>query len=209
MPSSQYHDDSISLNGHQSKSPNHRPKVTIIGVSMLKLINPSTLRKNLKQNVRVKTFPGVRLNDMEYYVKPTIATAPGCIIFHTGTNDVKYESSRAIVKKICTIGKQITDTLLNTKLVISQLITNTDEPNLATKTSEVNKKIIVVCTNQNWATISRDNIKSDVLSPYGVYLTRQGTAILTRNYINCVLNTYTLKLLSQKNYLSPWRESNR
>ena len=47
-PSSQHHDDSISLNGHQSKSPKHRPKVTIVRDSMLKLINPSILRTNLK-----------------------------------------------------------------------------------------------------------------------------------------------------------------
>ena len=81
--SSQHHDDSISLNGHKSKSPNHRPKVTIVGDLMFKLINPSILGKNFKQNVRVKVFPGARLDDMEYYIKPTISTAPECIIFHT------------------------------------------------------------------------------------------------------------------------------
>lgn len=36
------------------------------------------------------------------------------------------------------IGKQITEGIPKTKLAISQIITRADEPNLATKVSEVN-----------------------------------------------------------------------
>ena len=54
-------------NSDNTKQPNQigRPvKVAIVGDSMIKYVNPSKLRKSIKQNVHVKTFPGAKVSDM-------------------------------------------------------------------------------------------------------------------------------------------------
>jgi hypothetical protein len=59
------------INSDNTKQPNQigRPvKVAIVGDSMIKYVNPSKLRKSIKQNVHVKTFPGAKVSDMHHYV---------------------------------------------------------------------------------------------------------------------------------------------
>ena len=55
--------ESKVINSDNTKQPNQigRPvKVAIVGDSMIKYVNPSKLRKSIKQNVHVQTFPGAK-----------------------------------------------------------------------------------------------------------------------------------------------------
>ena len=124
---------------NQPDIPSQRNKITIIGDSMLKMLNPTLLRKSLKRSIRIKTFPGARFKDMEHYIKPTLESSPDYLIIHAGTNDLKYKSTKTITKEICTFGDQAATSLPNSTLVISQVITRSDDPNLAVKIKEVNK----------------------------------------------------------------------
>ena len=63
----------------QSKRPSHRSKITIVGDSMLKYLNPTKLRQNLRKNVLVRTFPDAK-------VQPTLSTSPETLVLHVGTN---------------------------------------------------------------------------------------------------------------------------
>ena len=75
------------------------------------------------------------------------------------------------------------DTNPSTKVSISEIITRTDDPNLAAKIKRVNADIQKVCKQNNWRLISNENINRSHLNSYGVHLNRQGTANLAKNII--------------------------
>jgi lysophospholipase L1-like esterase len=63
---------------------------------------------------------------------------------------------------------------------ISVIITRADNPNLATKVSEINAKLPQVCITNNWGFISHENIDGTHLNTSGVHLNKQGTAIMAQ-----------------------------
>ena len=60
----------------QPKRPVHCSKITIVGDSMLKYLNPTKLRQNLRKRVFIRTFPGAKATDMRHYVQPTLSRSP-------------------------------------------------------------------------------------------------------------------------------------
>ena len=110
---------------HNDKSriaPPHQSNVRIIGGSILRSLNTSILRRNLKHKVSVKTFPGARLEDMEHYIKSTLSSSPEYLVIHVGTNDLKYESSQIISDKLRLLDEQVGNSLLNRKIIIPKLL---------------------------------------------------------------------------------------
>ena len=105
---------------------------------MLKYVNPAKLRKSTKYNINVKTFPGTKVEDMKYYVKPALAKAPDQLILHVGTNDIKHTSSQEIANSISTLGQEIEKQQPKTNLIISELIIRNDYPKLNMKIKEIN-----------------------------------------------------------------------
>ena len=87
---------SVEHTDGQPSSPPSRCKITIVGDSTLRMLNPTRLRRNLKKSVSVKTFPGARLKDMKHYINPTLESLPECIVIHAGTNDLKNKSTEMI-----------------------------------------------------------------------------------------------------------------
>ncbi|CAB4022193.1 Hypothetical predicted protein, partial [Paramuricea clavata] len=119
-----------------------RPNVAIVGDSMLKHINPTQLRRSTRSfNTQIKTFPGAKVSDMEYYVKPTLARTPDHLILHVGTNDVRQSTPQEITNAISMLGQQIKKELPTTNLAISEVITRNDDPSLNTKITELNTKL--------------------------------------------------------------------
>ena len=162
-----------------------RPNVAIVGDSMLKHINPAQLRRSTRNfNTQIRTFPGAKVSDMEYYVKPTLARAPDHLILHVGTNDVRHSSVQEITNAISTLSQNIKKELPTTNLAMSQVITRNDDPTLNAKIMELNTKLSQVCTNNKWKIITHRNISSEHLNPYGLHLSKQGTAKLAQNFTN-------------------------
>lgn len=131
----------------QSSKLDRHVDVAIVGDSMIKYVNPAKLRKSLKRNVNVKTFPGAIVADMHHYVKPTLNYAPDYLIMHVGTNDLKQSSPHQISTSIANLGQEINKKFPTTKLIISELITRNDDPQINTKVKQVNTKLSQVCTN--------------------------------------------------------------
>jgi hypothetical protein len=180
-------------NSDNAKRPNQigRPsKVAIVGDSMIKYVNPSKLRKSIKQNVHVKTFPGAKVADMHHYVKPTLKQAPEYLVLHVGTNDLKQSSPRQISTSIANLGQEIQNIAPTTKLIISEVITRNDDPQISAKVKEVNTKLLQVCKNNKWEHISHKNIVEKHLNPYGVHLNRHGTIALAKNFTDFLKATY-------------------
>jgi hypothetical protein len=138
------------INSDNTKQPNQigRPvKVAIVGDSMIKYVNPSKLRKSIKQNVHVKTFPGAKVSDMHHYGKPTLKQAPDYLVLHVGTNDLKQSSPRQISTSLANLGQEIQTSVPTTKLIISEVIMRNDDPQISAKVKEVNSKLLQVCKN--------------------------------------------------------------
>ena len=162
-----------------------RPNVTIVGDSMLKHINPTQLRRSTRSfNTQIRTFPGAKVRDMEYYIKPTLARAPDHLILHVGTNDVRNSSPQEITNAISMLGQNIKKELPTANLVISEIITRNDDPSLNMKIMELSTKLSQVCTNNKWKIITHRNISSDHLNSYGLHLSKQGKAKLAQNFAN-------------------------
>ena len=174
-------------NSKETRQTYHHPhpNVTIVGDSMLKHINPTQLRRSTRSfNTQIRTFPGAKVRDMEYYIKPTLARAPDHLILHVGTNDVRNSSPQEIINAISMLGQNIKKELPTTNLVISEIITRNDDPSLNMKIMELNTKLSQVCTNNKWKIIAHRNISSDHLNSYGLHLSKQGTAKLAQNFTN-------------------------
>ena len=73
------------------------------------------------------------------------------------------------------LGQQIKKELRTTTLVVSEVITRNDHPNLNLKIKELNTKLSQVCSNNKWKFISRNNILTVHLNPHALHLNRQGT----------------------------------
>ena len=109
-------------NDQQSKRPSHRSKITIVGDSMLKYLNPTKLRQNLRKIVLVRTFPGAKVMDMKHYVQPTLSTSPETLVLHVGTNDLSQKSVQEVLQDLTSLGQSICTDSPTTKLVISGII---------------------------------------------------------------------------------------
>ena len=168
---------------HQAGNQN-RANVVIVGDSMLKYVNPAKLRKSTKYNINVKTFPGAKVEDMKYYVKPALDKASDQLILHVGTNDIKHTSPQEIANSISSLGQEIEKQQPKTNLIISELIIRNDDPKLNMKIKELNDKLTQVCKNNKWDLINHKNILPNHLNEYGLHLTRQRTACLAKNFKN-------------------------
>ncbi|CAB4029708.1 Scavenger receptor cysteine-rich type 1 M130, partial [Paramuricea clavata] len=119
----------------------HRLNVAIIGDSMVKHLNPSKLRKGTKHNINVQTFSGANVADMRYYVKPAISRSPDYLLLHVGTNDLKQQTPQQIAGSISTLCQEIVKESPNTKIVLSKVITRSDDSSLDSKIKELNCKL--------------------------------------------------------------------
>ena len=165
----------------QSKRPSHHSKIAIVGDSMLKYLNSTKLRQNLRKNVLVRTFPGAKVKDMKHYVQPTLSTPPETLVLHVGTNDLSQKSVQEVLQDLTSLGQSICTDSPTTKLVISGIIKRTDNSNLTSKVSELNATLRQVCTTNNWGYISHESIDRTHLNTSGVHLNKKGTAIMAQN----------------------------
>ena len=68
------------------------------------MLQPTKLTRSVGQRVRVKTFPGATIADMEHYVQPTLHKKPKLVVLHAGTNDLQYKEPKELadgMKLLC------------------------------------------------------------------------------------------------------------
>ena len=92
---------------------------------MLSGIEERTISKRDKK-IQVKNFPGATIYDMYNYIKPLLKKWPDNIILHVGTNNTVNEPSKMVLDKLLNLKKFIEHTLPESNVVISNLITRTD-----------------------------------------------------------------------------------
>ena len=63
-------------------------------------------------------------------------------------------------------------------------MTRTDKTEYKQKVKEVNVRLVDLCNQNNWDLICHNNIEVRHLNPYGIHLTKQGTAVLAKNFVS-------------------------
>ena len=115
----------ISPNSNENLQKWSRNAVLIVGDSMLSGIDERRISKR-DRKIKVKNFPGATIDGMYDYIKPLVKKCPDDIILHVGTNNTVNELSKVVLGKLLDLKKFIEKTLPESNVVISNLITRTD-----------------------------------------------------------------------------------
>ena len=78
------------------------------------------------RKIKVKNFPGATISDIYDYIKPLLKKCPDNTILRVGTHNTVTESSKVVLGKLLDLKKFIEKTLPESNVVISNLITRTD-----------------------------------------------------------------------------------
>ena len=98
------------------------------------------------RKVKVKNFPGATIDDMYDCIKPLLKKYPDDILLHVGTISTVNEPSEVVLCKLLDQKISIEHTLPESNVVISNLITSTDN-GTASLTSKMqdSKKLKQTC----------------------------------------------------------------
>ena len=185
LESSNQHNNDTNCNRFEVYHQEKRNKTAIIiGDSMVKNVQSWRLKAALKQNVKLRSFSGAKIADMEHYIKPAIEEKADLYIAHFGTNDLRTDQHpEAIAEKIVDVAMKMK--METNDVVISAICSRGDEYN--DKASEVNKYLKSICSSRNIGLISNENIYKDRhLNNSRLHLNRSGDAILASNFRNMI-----------------------
>ena len=169
----------------ESQSGEQKRRIDIVGDSMLKGLKGHKMSRTDK--VRVTTFSGCSTRDMFDYIKPTINRKPDQLIVHVGTNSLRDSPNpTTCAGEIIDLADSIKNALPTTGLVLSTLITRSDDVKLARQMGEVNKILSQHCDKKHWTVLEHSNITERHLNRSGLHLNKVGTTHLACNFIQCI-----------------------
>ena len=181
---------SVEKNGKENyNQPNktrgsNKRKTVIIGDSMLKGVQAWKLKKHLKENIKVKSFSGATIEDMNHYVIPSKKEEPNVFIIHAGTNNLKdNKSSEELANEIMELGKSLSTP--RNDVAISGICHRADGNE--ERIFEINEHLKRNCSDGKLFYIDNDNILSNRhLNMSGLHLNARGNSLLANNFINCL-----------------------
>ena len=147
------------------------------------IINGVDERKiSSSRKVKVRSFPGARIQDMYHYLMPIIEKEPDYIILHIGTNDAVTSEPQQIVDDLLALKLFVKEKLKNCKVIISLPTKRTDNAKAASRNLVVIQKLLQLKIQ----TMDNSNILDQHLSKRGLHLNNQGTVRLAMNFISHV-----------------------
>ena len=155
----------------------------MLGDSMVKKLNRFLLTRKLNPKclVKVRPFSSAKVRCMHDHVTPTVQDFnPDDIILHCGTNDLSSERTASqIARSIVELALSLESK--DNKISISLIIPRND--NLSNKASEVNSRLVHMCTERNIRYI--DHINSiqpeNHLNETKLHFNRYGTIAFANN----------------------------
>ena len=167
-----------------------RPCTIIVGDSTVKhLHGKSIANKTSRDNIiLVKPFPGARTKAMKHYVSPDLEKKPDLVILHTGTNDLKSDSSPD------EIANEITSLALSVKekghqIAVSGILPRGDR--FSKKAKDVNDCLEIQCKEHNIDVISHENINTrSHLNQDRLHPNRKGQYMMGNNFSTFINNFY-------------------
>ena len=135
-------------------------------------------RMSDKNNVvRVRSFPGATIEDMDDYIKPSSRASPDNLIIHIGTNNLPSDEPKQIVDKITKLAEAFQHSSPNTSIAISELAPRNDSGELNSKGKSVNRLLRPSCVSRGW-TYLEHGLDAESLNSKGLHLNKKGTAQL-------------------------------
>ena len=188
------------MNKPESEKPNNREIPTdehrqqrrskytaVLGDSLLKGIRRDKISRSTKRRVSIGCFPGATIEDMKYYIKPTLKRKPDHIILHIGTNNCLTNSATEVTAGIATLCDEINQDLPDAHITISELITRDDKQNAKVKICEINEALKQYSEqNSKVSLLSHYNIDNKALNGSKLHLNEAGTKVFAKNIINCI-----------------------
>ena len=175
------------MSSQQKKSDEKR--VFIVGDSYIKNVNGYDVSGNTEQcRVYIRPSLGAKVRCMEDHIKQVIRDNPDHEIFHIGTNDVPSDKSAEDV------AKSIVELALSAKsascdVSISNILVRKDRHQ--SKCQEVNDHLKEICVEKNINLIDHSkNIKPQHLNKSRLHLTKKGTSILSKTFIQEIRNIF-------------------
>ena len=122
------------------------------------------------------------------YIKPLLKKCPDNILLHVGTNNTVNEPSKMVLDKFLNLKKYTEHTLLESNVVVSNLITRTDNGKAS---------LTVVKTNEHLHGLQMDiidngNITSNELNKGGLHLNPRASGKLAINFIRRIKKFVTI-----------------
>ena len=136
-------------------------------------------RNNSKRDrkVKVKNFPGARIDDMYDYIKPLLKKYPDNITCETN-NTVNYPS-KMVLDKLLNLKKFVEGILPESNVVISNLLTRTDNGKASLTVIKTNEYLNGLLMD----VIDNGNINSNGLNKGGLHLNPRGLSKLAITFI--------------------------
>ena len=113
------------------------------------------------------------------YIKPLLKKCSDNIILHVGTNSTVTESSKVVLGKLFDLKKFVENTLPESNVIISDLITRADNGKTSLTVSKTNEHL----HGFQMDIINNGNITSNELNKAGLHLNPRGLGKVTINFI--------------------------
>ena len=91
--------------------------VLIVGDSVVSGLRESKM--SFRRNIKVRFFPGARIQDMCYYLVPLLRKRTNKVILHVGTNDAPHIRADEILEELGKLKNLIWEMLPSVKIILS------------------------------------------------------------------------------------------
>ena len=125
----------------------------MIGDSILCGLKESKMSQ--KRLIKDRTFPGVIIQDMKFFVVPHLKKKPDNIIIHVGTNNAHHSSSHEMFHEIKSLRNLILKYLPSARITIFTPVLRIDKAHV----NDINDDFRELVKKSNLDYISQKNIK--------------------------------------------------
>ena len=170
--------------GHNKKT---KSNTVIVGDSMTKYVKGWEM-SSATNRVTAKSFPGASIEDMTDFIKPILRKKPDKIILHIGTNNLRNDEATTVADGITNLAHSIEQQCPDIEIIISAIITRSDDMSASSRVRETNKLVKSMCDQNNWYFIANSNIRITHLNARGLHLNHSGSLLLQNNFKLAIAN---------------------
>ena len=132
--------------------------------------------------MKVRAFPGAKVEDLYDYLTPLLTKEPTTIILHAGSNNSTSKDAPAIVDKLLLLKQHIRTILPSCKVYLSSPTLRLDNPSAGFVLCQVSDML----KHLDIDIINNDNINASFVGRAGLHLNMRGAGKLASNFIKAM-----------------------
>ena len=170
---------------NQDNSQNHPWKkgtTLIIGDSILSRLRE--FKMSTRKTIKVRTFPGVTIGDVKFFVVLHLRKNLDKIVLHVETNDAPHATPKEMLNAIKDLKPFIQKYAPEPKKIIFTPVLRVDKANA----NDINKRYIELLQEAKLDCIFNGNIAESNIDQYGLHINESGSVILAKNLISGIRN---------------------